>query len=186
MIKESIVIKEITKYLESHPNWNILMERFKESPMTSQLEDMHDFERAELLADLIGLPLLGNGSNRFVVEFEGVAVKLPLWSMGIQENMQESYLWSGFEEGIQKYFLPCLGSETYFSIFPLIEPLEYEQWQSILTETQKDYEIMVQDLKACGINLHDVEFCEERYDQWALYEGRLVIIDYGDCYLNNN
>lgn len=41
MIKELIIIGEIAKYLETHPNWNILMERFQESPMTSQFLPLH-------------------------------------------------------------------------------------------------------------------------------------------------
>lgn len=182
LIKEMTLAQEFMHKIEQHPQWDYVSTQMKASQMDHELDDMDDFDRAQMLATSLDLAFIGNGSNRFVVEYEGMAIKMPLWSMGFHENGQEAAIWANSSASARSFLLPCLDSNETIAVYPLIETIPYMDWASVVTDYEPYYLELVQELNACGIQLDDTGFYEERYDQWAFYEGRLVLIDYGACF----
>jgi hypothetical protein len=174
----SIYIESKLKdYLESHPNWEKVIEINQTSKFTDDIGLEDEAARAKQIASYLSLPIIGVGGSRVVLEVEGIAVKVPLESFGYSENENEVEFWNDLPKSYKKYFTETFSGNEYWVVQEKITPLDCTGLtQPYYDEMNKIVEL----LKQKRIMLDDAE--AYRDDQWGKRGEKLVVLDYGRCY----
>lgn len=77
------------------------------------------------IADLLGLPYIGNGAHRVVLDYSGKALKIALHKRGITENYRERDFYCSLIEEEKAYFATCFGADYGWALFERLKPMSY-------------------------------------------------------------
>jgi len=176
--KYATTTNDIIESFVTHPNWPAVLKFAKESKFECA-DDLNDGERAAKIAALLDISehLVSYGGYRAVFSIGGYIVKVPSDPEGFNQNENERYLWAQKIPAVRKHMVPYVDGDKRCIVLGKAEVFDSEEAMKPYLEQMAAMHV---DFKACGLRLEDCEV--DRYDQYGLYEGRLVVLDLGECY----
>lgn len=160
------MVNEIIKQIISNPNWETVLEKIKKNEFCK--------EKANEVAKMLGFNFLGSGNFRFVIEVNGLAVKIPLQAVGIYDNEEEANIWKSLPNEAKKYFVPYLGGDSFFGIYEKADLINPQQYNA------KYKDKVLKELEQINVEVEDLE----GYDQWGYIGNKLLILDYTETIID--
>jgi hypothetical protein len=162
---------------EKSANWEKVEKFFVSSKYDDGTLFDSDESRANEVAKLLNLPLLGYGSYRAVLEVNSYAVKVPIESMGNNENYEEFATWSEIPEALRSDLARFILIGTNWAVFEKVKG--FESLGEFTPYIPQALDILKR-LKSHYGDIEDFDVAVERYGQWGLRSEKLVIVDYGN------
>ena len=138
--------------------------------------------KGQELADFFRLPHMGSGCYRCALDIGmNRCIKIALNSSGISPNRREWQLYSYVKREcpqLLSMLLPIVGRAKNFNIYPLVVPADLSSHRIGLYHTKQ----VIKMFKHYGIIIGDIE---GRPDNFGIYNGNIVILDYGDWISTN-
>jgi len=120
-------------------------------------------------------PVIGFGQNRVTLCMGSHTRKLPLTEKGHRDNNNEFSLWLSLPEDLRACVIPCLGGtseDMHFAKASIFRSVEEFMPYSFLAEDIVNLALAYGYIPSdCGA---------DRYDQFGIYNKRLVVLDTGD------
>ena len=138
--------------------------------------------KGQELADYFRLSHMGSGCFRCALDIGmNRCVKIALNSSGISSNRREWQLYSYVKREcpqLLSMLLPIIGRAKNFNIYPLAIPTDVSKYPIRVYHTKQ----VIKMFKHYGILIGDIE---GRPDNFGIYNGKIVVIDYGDWISTN-
>ncbi|QST03073.1 hypothetical protein IMZ31_21225 (plasmid) [Pontibacillus sp. ALD_SL1] len=162
-------IRKITSQL----NWGEVKHHMNEHLQDICTAEDHN-KKALYLSNLLGFPLIGNGKFRFVIEVDGAAAKLPLYSAGYRDNIEERDFWGGLPGSLKPHFAPILGFDNGILLFKKAAHVSERDFHQVYK--QKRITLIKKIQEVTGFIMEDLE----SHVQWGELKGKLVILDFSE------
>jgi hypothetical protein len=154
-----------TMLVEELPNWSAVL-RIIESDISSD----HPKWVAQKIAGLLGLPYVGSGAHRVVLDLGSMVLKVALGKRGLQENHRESALYFSLPQEDRIYLATCLATGHAWALYERLIPMSYQFGY-------REYRIRMQEIRSKIRRLGIADISSPR--NWGIREGwGPVVLDY--------
>jgi hypothetical protein len=103
------------------PNWPEVL-----ALIDSDRGSEHPKWAAQKIAGLMGLPYLGSGRHRVVLDLGAAALKVALNKRGLREIHRESVLYFSLPRADRVHLATCLGTGHGWAVFERLIPMSYQ------------------------------------------------------------